>query len=128
MSAFAVDITSPSSLTAWSLGVMSTSPANLSQAVAHSFQNRVEVERSEFCACFYCFARFTPADIRYWADSDDPEWGDGVEPDLVRFPGQTATCPICKVDSVIGSASGYALTDELLRSLHDYWHAAKTKI
>ena len=108
------------------LGVMTTSPFSPSHAVAHSYLNRPEVERSESCACFYCFARFTPADIRNWEDSDQPD--ESVEPDLVRYPGQTATCPFCDVDSVIGSASGYALTDEFLRSLHDYWHVAKIKV
>ena len=106
------------------------SPVSLSHAVAHSFQNRAEVERSDLCACFYCFARFPPADIRYWTDSNDPDWGDlgPEEPDFVRYPGQTATCPFCEVDSVIGSASGYALTSDFLRSLHDYWHVAKTNL
>ncbi len=108
---------------------MSTSPVSPSQAIAHSFQNRAEVERSEFCACFHCFSRFTPADIRYWTDSDDPDWGDSGpgEPDFARYPGQTATCPFCKVDSVIGSASGYSLTDEFLHALHDYWRVGKSK-
>jgi hypothetical protein len=108
---------------------MSTSPVSPAQAVAHSFQNRAEVERSDSCACFYCYARFTPAEIRYWADSDDPDYGDygSGEPDFERYPGQTATCPFCEVDSVIGSASGYALTDELLRLLHEHWHITKTK-
>ena len=108
---------------------MSASPVNPARVVAHSFQNRAEVERSESCACFHCFARFTPAEIRYWTDSDDPDYGDWgpAEPDFVRYPGQTATCPSCKVDSVIGSASGYALTDEFLRSLHEHWHGTKFK-
>jgi hypothetical protein len=33
-------------------GEMSTSPVSESHAVAHSFQNRAEVERSDSCACF----------------------------------------------------------------------------
>jgi hypothetical protein len=107
---------------------MDTTP-NSPHAIAHSFQNRAEILASESCACFHCFARFSPADIHYWTDSDDPEWGDrgAREPDFARYPGQTATCPFCKVDSVIGSASGYDLADEFLRSLHDYWHVAKIK-
>ena len=106
---------------------MSDSPVSLSQAVAHSFQNRAEVERSESCACFHCYARFKPTEIRYWTDSDDPDWGDSGagEPDLARYPGKTATCPFCKFDSVIGSASGCDLTEDFLRSLHDYWHVTE---
>ena|SRR5581483_11181023 len=109
------------------LGVMATPPNNPAHAIAHSFRNRAEILASESCACFLCFSRFTPADIRYWTDSDDPGWGDfgPGEPDFVRYPGQTATCPFCKVDSVIGSASGYDLSDDILHSLHDYWHTQK---
>jgi hypothetical protein len=100
---------------------MDTTPISPSRAIAHSFQNRPEILASESCACFQCFARFTPADIRDWNDSEDPDYGDWgpAEPDLVRYPGQTATCPFRKADSVIGSASGYALTDAFLHSLHD---------
>ena len=108
---------------------MDTTPISPSHAVAHSFQNRAEILASESCACFHCFARFPPADIRYWTDSDDPDYGDWgpAEPDFVRYPGQTATCPFCKVDSVVGSASGYDLSDAFLRSLHDYWHVTKPR-
>jgi len=51
---------------------MSMSPVSPSHAVAHSFQNRAEVERSESCACFHYYAPFTPKDIGLWTDSDDP--------------------------------------------------------
>ena len=107
----------------------SSSPISLSHAVGHSFKNRTDLERSESCACFYCYARFTPAEIRDWEDSDDPEWGDDghEQPDLVRFPGLTAICPFCERDSVIGSASGYEITDQFLHSLHNYWHVSKLK-
>jgi len=103
---------------------MSTSQGNLSEAVAHSFYNRAEVIASDRCACFHCFARFVPAEIKYWTDSEDPDWGDSgrPEPDFERYPGQTATCPFCRVDSVIGSASGYGLTEDFLRALHAHWH------
>jgi hypothetical protein len=98
--------------------------SSLSSAVAHSFQNRVEVLSSEQCVCFHCFARFAPTEIMRWCDSDDPGEGDHG-PDLERYPGQTAACPFCEIDSVIGSASGLSLTDEFLRSLREYWHVTK---
>ena len=106
---------------------MSTSPVSPSQAVAHSFQNRAEVERSQTCACFHCYARFAPTDIRLWTDSDDPNDEDpsALRDDASRFRGMTATCPQCEYDSVIGSASGYELTDGFLRLLRDHWHITK---
>jgi hypothetical protein len=33
----------------------------------------------------------------------------------------TAMCPRCGIDSVIGSASGIDLTPEFLRKMHDFW-------
>jgi hypothetical protein len=105
---------------------MSASLISLSHAIAHSYKNRAEVERSDQCACFHCFARFVPADIRLWADSDDQSDEDpgGLRPDTARFRGTTAVCPQCEWDSVIGSASGYDLSDDLLHSLNNYWYGA----
>ncbi len=106
---------------------MASTPVSPSHAVAHSFRNRAEVERSQSCACFHCFARFAQTEIRLWTDSTDPDDEDpgALRPDTDRFRGMAATCPICEYDSVIGSASGYDLTDEFLHVLHDYWHTTK---
>jgi hypothetical protein len=70
----------------------------------HSSNHRTELEKSSLCGCFYCFAIFPPSDILEWIDD-----------------GQTALCPQCPVDSVIGSASGYPITAEFLRRMHDHW-------
>jgi hypothetical protein len=43
---------------------------------------------SEHAACFYCFSEFPPSAITDWTD------GDPV--------GQTALCPECGVDAVVG--------------------------
>jgi hypothetical protein len=106
---------------------MDSSPANLSRAVSHSFQNRTEIERSQACACFHCFAHFAPSEIRLWTDSDNPRDKDpgALRPDTDPFRGMTAICPQCEYDSVIGSASGYELSDAFLRLLHENWHITK---
>ena len=50
----------------------------------------------------YCFK---PADILEWTDDD-----------------QTALCPNCGIDSVIGDKSGYPVTDlDFLKQMHTYW-------
>src|SRR5688500_6759925 len=99
---------------------MSTPRITLAPALTHSVGNRAEVERSESCACFHCYARFAPSEIRLWSDSNDPDDEDpgGVRDDSSPFRGLTATCPRCEVDNVIGSASGYELSDDFLRELH----------
>ncbi len=70
----------------------------------HCSTNRAEVERSEVCGCFYCMSVFPPSRITEWIDE-----------------GQTAICPECPVDSVIGSASGFPITREFLEKMHSHW-------
>lgn len=50
--------------------------------------NRAALARSEIAVCFYCFEQYPPAQITAWCDgADDP---------------QTAICPNCGVDAVVG--------------------------
>lgn len=74
----------------------------LEAAHKHSIFNRAELQSSTLCGCFYCSAIFAPAEISEWIDDD-----------------QTAVCPKCPVDSVIGSASGFPITPEFLHRMHD---------
>ena len=76
----------------------------LKAAHRHCRLNRVELQSSDLCGCFYCFAIFAPAEISEWIDD-----------------GETALCPKCPVDSVIGSASGFPITPEFLHRMHDKW-------
>ena len=78
-------------------------------AQKHSAGNRAEVESSTLCGCFYCYAVFVPGDIADWADTNDP------------LPEQTAICPHCGVDSVIGDKSGFAITQDFLKAIHKAW-------
>jgi hypothetical protein len=70
----------------------------------HCIYHRAELGRSEICGCFYCLSTFPPSEILEWIDE-----------------GQTAVCPKCPVDSVLGSASGYPITKEFLQRMHDHW-------
>jgi hypothetical protein len=66
-----------------------------------SMMNRAEIAASELCGCFYCLATFPPDQVQEWCDD-----------------GQTALCPRCGIDSVIGSASGSPITMEFLSEMH----------
>jgi hypothetical protein len=78
----------------------------LDAAHKHCGRHRAEIERSDVCGCFYCCLTCAPADISAWLDE-----GDG-----------TALCPHCSIDSVIGSASGYPVSDEaFLQAMHRRW-------
>jgi hypothetical protein len=76
----------------------------------HASQNRVELQASARCACFFCFRTFPSASITAWIDSS-----------------QTALCPKCGVDSVIGSASEHRLDDAFLRRMHQQFFAYRSK-
>jgi len=58
---------------------------------------------------------FPPIEIQDWVDvHDDNE----VE---INEQGQTALCPKCGIDSVIGSKSGHPITLEFLELMHQHW-------
>ncbi len=70
----------------------------------HSSKHRAELEKSEKCGCFFCLRIYSPSEIEDWTDGDN-----------------TAICPHCSVDSVIGDASGYPITKEFLQEMRNYW-------
>jgi len=47
---------------------------------------------------------FLPNEIQDWTDD-----------------GDTALCPKCGIDSVIGSVSGYPIQREFLSKMHNHW-------
>lgn len=75
----------------------------------HSSKNREEVLASKECGCFYCLRIFTPDKIEDWIDSNK----EGI--------AQTALCPFCGVDSVLGSKSGYSIENKFLEKMHKIW-------
>ena len=75
----------------------------------HSADHCAEILASERCGCFHCCETYPPARIEEWIDAD----AQGV--------GQTALCPVCGVDSVIGSASGFEVSSEFLQAMHRVW-------
>ena len=71
----------------------------------HCSNHRSEVLSSARCGCFFCLSTFAPTEIHTWIDDE-----------------QTAICPKCPVDSVLGDRSGYPVDDpEFLRAMHAYW-------
>nr|WP_316628806.1 cytoplasmic protein [uncultured Brevundimonas sp.] len=79
--------------------------APLKQAHSYSSQHRKQLESSSLCGCFYCETNFEPARIEEWIDDED-----------------TALCPNCGIDSVIGDASGVTVKDaDFMRRMHNFW-------
>jgi len=84
-------------------------------AHTHCVRHRNEIRASDLCGCFYCVAIFPPSDIEDWLEE-----GPGNTTD-VTSTGETALCPKCGIDSVVGSASGFPITTEFLQRMKEYW-------
>lgn len=80
------------------------------RAYAHSSKHRVSIQRDTQCGCFYCLAIFPPSAITAWRDEEEGE--------------QTAVCPYCGVDSVIGASSGFSITAAFLHRMCEYWFSS----
>lgn len=77
---------------------------NTREAHVHSSNHREEILKSNQCGCFYCFKTFKPEEIKDWIDQE-----------------QTAICPFCNIDSVIGDNSGAVLDETFLKEMHKDW-------
>lgn len=81
---------------------------DLDAAHRHSSRHRSQIEASRDCGCFYCLGVFPAAEVERWLDESRG--------------GQTAFCPRCGIDSVLGDASGLTVTDPVfLTAMHGRW-------
>jgi hypothetical protein len=64
------------------------------------------IRKSARCGCFYCLTTYEPSLISEWIDDAD-----------------TAICPFCGIDAVIGDASGFPVTEIFLSAMHKFWFA-----
>lgn len=76
---------------------------DVERAHAWSSGHRASIEASERCGCFHCLATFDAAAVTRWIGAD------------------TARCPRCGVDAVIGSASGYPIDPAFLGAMRARW-------
>ena len=67
----------------------------------HAQRHRAELLASKTCGCFFCFRQFAASEITTWIDG-----------------GQTALCPRCGIDAIVGSSSGFVISDHFLRRMH----------
>jgi hypothetical protein len=76
----------------------------------HQFSSlhRNDIINSTLCGCFHCLETFPPEKIIEWVDEDE------------NNIGQTALCPFCSIDSVIGNKS-ISVKKELLIGMKKYW-------
>ena len=81
-------------------------PEDHPRRVAHKkcIRHRADIRSSRLCGCFYCKEIFSPGQIVDWVDDDD-----------------TALCPKCGIDSVIGDGSDLPVTKDFLETMHAAW-------
>lgn len=78
---------------------------DLKKAHKHSSHNRESIEKSKYCCCFFCRETFEPNEIEEWIDDCE-----------------TALCPKCSIDSVIGNYSGIpVLNKEFIKRMFIYY-------
>ena len=81
----------------------------LRAAHRRSIHHRAEIEASAIAGCFSCQATFPPSAIVAWTDTQEPP------------EQQTALCPRCGIDSVIGDTSGFTIDPAFLAAMHEAW-------
>ena len=75
---------------------------------AHVFSthNRNALAKDKLCGCFDCIKVFSPSEIEEYTEED------------------TALCPYCGNDSVIGESSGFPITEDFMLRMHRRWMAS----
>jgi hypothetical protein len=84
-------------------------PEDVRNAHLHSSDHRDEILASAQCGCFFCCNVFPPSAILFWADPDE------------QGERQTAICPRCGIDSVIGDQSGFPIDADFLGKMKAHW-------
>ena len=78
---------------------------DLKNAHRHSYENQLEIEASRLCVCFYCCRQFPSSSVLNWCDNEN-----------------TALCPNCGIDAVIGDASGLPVTEQaVIQKINKRW-------
>jgi hypothetical protein len=68
-----------------------------------SIGNKERLADAKDCGCFFCLSHFPPSAVECWADEG----------------GETAVCPECGIDSVIGEHDDERVSDDLLRAMNE---------
>ena len=76
------------------------------EAYTHASNHRREIEASTRAGCFYCLAVFPARQVRTWVDG-----------------GETAICPRCGVDAVLGDKLPGAVKPGFLEKMRTRWFA-----
>jgi hypothetical protein len=94
---------------------VSFTEAYLRDAHKHCSNHRAELEASKDCGCFYCLKVYGHEEIEDWLEEATGDFAN-------QRDSWTAFCPKCAIDSVIGDASGFPVSDPaFLDAMHEFW-------
>ena len=74
----------------------------------HILYQRKRLSSGKLCGCYYCLKIFSPREIVEWCDEREEGFG------------ETAICPYCEIDSVIGEGEEYTINTEFLKKIRLY--------
>jgi hypothetical protein len=89
---------------------------DLLEAHGHTLNNRTELEASSVCGCCACMEIFEPAEIVAWSGLDMSNFND-----VDATNAETAICPKCGSESLIGSRAGYNINPSFLSRMNQAW-------
>lgn len=75
--------------------------------LAHKYctNNKEILKGNKVCGCFYCKKIFKSDEIK----------------DYIDDANDTALCPYCGIDSIIGECEDIKITNEFLELMHNRW-------
>jgi hypothetical protein len=82
----------------------------------HTTHNRAELEASALCGCCSCLETFPTQEIVAWTGLDMANF---ANPDTAS--AETALCPRCGSEALIGDRSGYHLDPDFLSRMNQAW-------
>jgi hypothetical protein len=91
-------------------GLFDVNKTKLHKLHKKSTRHRSVRSKSKICGCFYCFKELSFGQMVRWIDNNE-----------------TALCPYCGVDSVLGFETSTA-NQALLRDMHEEWFAAPARL
>jgi hypothetical protein len=93
--------------------------SNLLAAYRHTMKNRAELASSSSCGCCACMEIFAPAEVVAWTGLDMNDFNNPQAVDAATV--ETAVCPRCGNEALIGSSSGYEISPQFLSQMNQAW-------
>ena len=85
-------------------------------AYRYTSSNWAQINASKVCGCCSCLQLFKPDEIVAWTGLDMRNMNDPAAVDQ-----QTAMCPRCGSEAVLGDKSGYPINTQFLGRMNEAW-------